>query len=81
MLEKIAAAYGTCLTRAAYHDFLLALNMAENPKDRSRINVSDPSEVAYWCQKLGCSETQLRYAIKTVGVTVSKVRAHLNQRK
>lgn len=55
--------------------------MPESPKDRSRINVSDAAEVTYWCQKLGCSETQLRYAIKTVGVTVSKVRAHLNQRR
>jgi hypothetical protein len=55
--------------------------MPESPKDRSRINVSDASEVTYWCQKLGCSETQLRYAVKTVGVAVSKVRAHLNQRR
>jgi len=55
--------------------------MSENPKDRSRINVSDASEVAYWCQKLGCSETQLRYAVKTVGAAVSKVRAHLIQRR
>ena len=55
--------------------------MSENLKDRSRINVSDASDVAYWCQKLGCSETQLRYAVKTVGVTVSKVRAHLIQRR
>jgi len=55
--------------------------MPENTKDRSRINVSEASEVTYWCQKLGCSETQLRYAVKTVGVTVSKVRAHLIQRR
>ena len=55
--------------------------MPENLKDRSKVNVSQASEVTYWCEKLGCSETQLRYAVKTVGVTVSKVRAHLNQRK
>ena len=55
--------------------------MSENQKDRSRVNVSDATEVAYWCQKLACSETQLRTAVKMVGITVSKVRAHLNQRK
>jgi Protein of unknown function (DUF3606) len=55
--------------------------MSDNSKDRSKVNVSEASEVTYWCQKLGCSETQLRYAVKTVGVTVSKVRAHLAQRK
>ena len=55
--------------------------MPESPKDRSKVNVSDASEVTYWCQKLGCSETQLRTAVKVVGVTPNKVRAHINERK
>jgi hypothetical protein len=55
--------------------------MPDSPKDRSRVNVNEPAEVAYWCEKLGCSHTQLRTAVKVVGVTVSKVRTHLNQRK
>ena len=57
------------------------LNMPDDRKDRSRVNVSEAAEVTYWCQKLGCSETQLRTAVKMVGVTVSKVRAHLIQRR
>jgi hypothetical protein len=52
-----------------------------SPKDRSRVSVNEASEVMHWCKKLGCSETQLRMAVKTVGVTVSRVRAHLTQRK
>jgi hypothetical protein len=56
-------------------------DMSANLKDRSRVNLSVASEVTYWCEKFSCSETQLRYAVKTVGVTVSKVRAHLAQRK
>lgn len=55
--------------------------MSNNGKDRSRVNVSDAAEVTYWCEKFGCSQTQLRTAVKIVGVTVSKVRAHLAQRK
>lgn len=55
--------------------------MPENLKDRSRVNVNDPAEVTYWCEKFSCSETQLRTAVKTVGVLPSKVRAHLAQRK
>ncbi|HEY6079101.1 MAG TPA: DUF3606 domain-containing protein [Polyangiaceae bacterium] len=50
-------------------------------KDRSRINVSEAQDVTYWCTKLACSETQLRAAVKMVGATPSKVRAHLNQRR
>jgi hypothetical protein len=55
--------------------------MAENLKDRARINVNEPSERTYWCQKFGCSETQLRNAVKMVGSTPSKVRAQLAQLK
>jgi hypothetical protein len=46
----------------------------DNSKDLSRVSVNEASEVTYWCQKFGCSETQLRTAAKMVGVTVSKVR-------
>jgi hypothetical protein len=55
--------------------------MPDNVKDRSRVNLNEAAEVSYWCEKFGCSETQLRYAVKTVGLTPSKVRAHLAQRK
>jgi len=55
--------------------------MPDVPKDRSKIDVTQPAEVLHWCGKLGCSETQLRTAVKVVGVAVSKVRAHLLQRK
>jgi len=50
-------------------------------KDRARINVNDPAERAFWCQKFGCSETQLRNAVKMVGVTPNKVRTQLAQLK
>ena len=56
-------------------------SLKDRPKDRSHVTVNEASAVMYWCNKLGCSETQLRMAVKTVGVTVSKVRAHLAQRK
>lgn len=50
-------------------------------KDRARVNVNDPSERAFWCRKFGCSETQLRNAVKMVGVRPSKVRTQLAQLK
>ncbi|MES1184644.1 MAG: DUF3606 domain-containing protein [Myxococcales bacterium] len=55
--------------------------MSDSPKDRSKVSVTEATEVAFWCQKLSCSETQLRAAVKMVGFTVSKVRAHLAQRR
>ena len=55
--------------------------MQNGQKDRSRVDVNDASERTYWCQKFGCSETQLRNAVKMVGATASKVRAQLAQLK
>lgn len=54
--------------------------MSDSPKDRSKVNVSDPIELAYWCEKFGCSHTQLRTAVKVVGTSASKVRTHLADR-
>ncbi len=51
------------------------------PQDRSRINLNESWEVAYWTKELGCTETELRAAVKAVGVMVSDVRAHLSRNK
>jgi hypothetical protein len=64
-----------------FESSVAGVDMSENVRDRSKVNVNEASEVTYWCTKFGCSETQLRAAVKMVGVTVSKVRAHLAQRK
>jgi hypothetical protein len=50
------------------------------PPDGTRINVGEPHEVAYWTKELGCSEAQLRAAVKAVGPMVASVRNHLNRR-
>jgi Protein of unknown function (DUF3606) len=50
------------------------------PPDRTRINVGEPHEVAYWTKEFGCSEAQLRAAVKAVGPMAASVRNHLNRR-
>lgn len=50
------------------------------PADRSRINVNESWELSYWCTELSCTPTQLRAAVKEVGVLVDKVRVHLKRR-
>lgn len=55
--------------------------MSEGSKDRSKVSMLDESDVAFWCKKLNCSKTQLHAAVKMVGPAVSRVRAHLNQRR
>lgn len=50
------------------------------PADRSRVNVHEPYEVRYWTGKFGCTEAQLRAAVRAVGVMAADVERHLRQR-
>jgi hypothetical protein len=49
------------------------------PADRSRVNVNESWEVRYWCKELGCTEQQLRDAVKAVGVMADAVRRHFRK--
>lgn len=43
------------------------------PAQRSRIDMSNPSEVLYWAKQFGCSQDQLRQAVAQVGVSSAMV--------
>ena len=47
------------------------------PQDASRVNVNQDHEVAYWCRKFGCTPSELKAAVKAVGVSSSAVERHL----
>ena len=47
------------------------------PQDRNRINMSQPHEVRYWTQALGCTESELRTAVQQAGDRADAVRQHL----
>jgi len=50
------------------------------PQDRSRINLSEPWEVAYWTKELGVSKEELERAVKAAGTSsVSAVRQQLSR--
>ena len=50
----------------------------KGPADRSRINVNEEWEVKYWTKTLNTTSDKLKAAVKAVGVTVDKLRNHLN---
>ena len=37
------------------------------PADRDRVNVNEDWELRYWSDKFGCSEEELRAAVRAVG--------------
>ena len=43
------------------------------PALRSRIDMSNPSEVTYWAKQFGCSQEQLRRAVEQVGESSAMV--------
>lgn len=50
----------------------------KQPQDAERINLNEPYEVKYWCDKFNCTEEQLREAVKKAGSDyVEKVKKYL----
>lgn len=43
------------------------------PRDRGRIDLSDPREVNWWRKQFDCSEGQLRQAVAEVGDSAAVV--------
>jgi len=49
------------------------------PVDAARVNVNQAHELRYWCEKFGCTPTELRLAVKAVGVMARAVQTHLEK--
>ncbi|MGQ2923475.1 DUF3606 domain-containing protein [Variovorax sp. UC122_21] len=49
--------------------------------DRKLISLEEKHEVRSWTESLGCSEMQLRDAVKAVGNSAQEVRGYLAERK
>lgn len=49
------------------------------PQDRARINLEEEHGVRYWTHALGVSKEQLAVAVKAVGSSADRVRAHLGK--
>ena len=47
------------------------------PQDPSRINLQDAWERQYWLDKFGCTEDELRNAVKAMGASATAVERHL----
>lgn len=59
--------------------------MADNTRDRGpedgkRVNVNQDWEVKWWCNRFGCTEQQLRDAVRQAGVMADDVERQLRKR-
>lgn len=55
-------------------------NLAKRrPQDSSKISLSEDWEVRYWTEELGCTEAELRAAVKAAGNGAAAVRSHLQK--
>ncbi|MBI3728841.1 MAG: DUF3606 domain-containing protein [Burkholderiales bacterium] len=55
-------------------------NEAQNrgPLDATKVNVSEPWEVAYWTRKFDCTKHELVHAVQEVGTSAVAVEKHLH---
>jgi len=49
-------------------------------QDRKLISLTEDYEVRDWCKSLGCTEAELRAAVKAVGNSAEKVREFLKKK-
>jgi hypothetical protein len=78
-----------CRSGDAYYLNVLVVEgstMADDPKkngpeDASRVNIHQEHEVRYWCSKFGCTEAELREAVKAVGTSAAAVGEYLAKKK
>lgn len=50
-----------------------------HPHDAKRIDIKDPAEVRSWCKSFGCTEPQLKAAVKIAGTSAAAVKKHLEK--
>lgn len=49
------------------------------PRDRSRININEDWELAYWSKEFGVSTAQLMAAVDKVGPSAQRVAEHFGE--
>ncbi|MBA3682126.1 MAG: DUF3606 domain-containing protein [Bacteroidetes bacterium] len=57
----------------------MADNSNENKTESNTIHLSEQSQIDYWTEFLGCTEAQLRSAIKLVGNSLTDVRKYFTK--
>lgn len=55
----------------------MADDKSETAQDRKLISINEEYEVRDWARTLGCTEEQLREAVKAVGNSAQAVRVYL----
>ena len=55
--------------------------LKRGPYGNHRVNPHEPNEVKYWCQKLTCTDMQLKHAVRAVGTSADAVRDFLKGKK
>ncbi|CAN5911084.1 DUF3606 domain-containing protein [soil metagenome] len=51
----------------------------KGPQDSSRISTSEKWEIVYWTKALGCSEEELKEAVKAVGNSAEAVKKYFKK--
>jgi Protein of unknown function (DUF3606) len=69
----------------AFYSVAQELAMGKRPKkrdysDKTRIDMNQSYQVAYWKQRFGVSDEELEDAVRAVGTSVQKIEAYLKSK-
>ena len=49
----------------------------KGPEERIKVNINEEFDIKYWTQLFGCTEAELRSAVKAIGNSIDEVRIYL----
>lgn len=56
-----------------------ALPTSLSPRNTGRVNIYNVDDMTHWCEKFGCTKTQLRDAVTAVGTSADTLREYIGR--
>jgi hypothetical protein len=55
------------------------LHPSSSARNSARVNIYNVDDMTHWCEKFGCTKTQLRDAVTAVGTSADTLREYISR--
>jgi hypothetical protein len=69
-----------CATSFSFEGEIMSDNTSKTGLDRQLVSLNEDYEIRDWTKSFGCTEDELRAAVKAVGNSAEKVREYLSKK-
>jgi uncharacterized protein DUF3606 len=56
-----------------------AMHTTSNARNSARVNIYNVDDMTHWCEKFGCTKTELRDAVTAVGTSADALREYIGR--